>query len=47
MNWAVYRVFTMKEMRYFDFVKEKVSLVWDVYDLGKYPNNYYTPHESA
>jgi hypothetical protein len=42
MNWAVYRAFTTGEMRYFDFVKEKVNLVWDVYDLGKYPNNYYT-----
>jgi len=41
MNWAVQRVFTKEEMRYFDFVKEKVRLVWDVYDLAKYPNNYY------
>jgi len=42
MNWAVYRVFTKREMRFYDFVKEKVSLVWDVYDLGKYPSNYYS-----
>ncbi|MCI0692182.1 DUF3800 domain-containing protein [candidate division KSB1 bacterium] len=41
MNWALQRVFTIGEMRYFDFVKEKVKLVWDVYDLAKYPNNYY------
>lgn len=41
MNWAVYRVFTRGEMRYFDFVREKVSLVWDIYDEDKYPSNYY------
>ncbi|MGH7454244.1 MAG: hypothetical protein ACRENG_23015, partial [bacterium] len=41
MNWALQRVFTIGEMRYFNFVKEKVKLVWDVYDLAKYPKNYY------
>jgi hypothetical protein len=42
MNWALYRAFTTGEMRYFDFVRDKVSVIWDLYDLGKYPNNYYT-----
>jgi len=41
MNWAVQRVFTKQEMGYFDFVREKVSLIWDVYDLARYPYNYY------
>jgi len=41
MNWAVYRVFTKGEMQYWDFVKDKVKLIWDVYDLAKYPNNCY------
>ena len=41
MNWALYRVFTKQEMRYFNFVKEKICGVWDVYDLEKYPKNYY------
>jgi len=41
MNWAVQRVFVKQEMRYFDLVREKVSLVWDVYDLARYPYNYY------
>ncbi|MEK7729293.1 MAG: DUF3800 domain-containing protein [candidate division KSB1 bacterium] len=41
MNWAVYRVFTKQEMRYFDFIKDKVSLVWDMYDTNSYPNNFY------
>ena len=42
MNWALYRGYTTGEMGYFDFVREKVSMVWDVYDLAKYPNNFYT-----
>ncbi|MCI0616127.1 hypothetical protein L0244_24350, partial [bacterium] len=41
MNWAVQRVFVKQEMHYFDLVREKVSLVWDVYDLARYPYNYY------
>jgi hypothetical protein len=41
MNWAIYRVFTRGEMRYFTFVKNKVSFVWDIYDNIKYPNNFY------
>jgi hypothetical protein len=42
MNWAVYRAFTKKEMRYYNFVKEKISLIFDIYDFDKYPKNYYT-----
>lgn len=41
MNWAVQRAFIKKEMRYFEFVREKVSYLVDVYDLDKYPKNYY------
>ena len=26
-------------MRYFEFLKEKVQLVWDIYDFAKYPAN--------
>lgn len=40
MNWAIYRVFVNREMRYYDFVKEKVSFIWDIY--GEYPNNFYS-----
>jgi hypothetical protein len=42
MNWAVQRVFVKQEMHYFDMVREKMSLVWDVYDSVRYPFNYYT-----
>lgn len=42
MNWAVYRAFTRGEMRYFNSVEEKVSLVVDLYDRAKYPKNWYS-----
>jgi hypothetical protein len=43
--WAVQRVFEKGETRYYNFVKEKVSLVIDLYDSGKYEGfkNYYSP----
>jgi len=41
MNWAIYRVFIKGEMRYFNFIKDKVSFVWDIYDTTKYPKNFY------
>lgn len=33
--WAVQRAFEMREMRYFDCLREKIQLIWDVYDLDK------------
>jgi len=41
MNWAVQRAFVKKEMRFLDFVREKISLIVDVYDFDAYPKNYY------
>jgi hypothetical protein len=41
MNWAVYRAFVRNEMRYYKFVEDKVSLLVDLYDKGKYPRNWY------
>lgn len=42
--WAVQRVFERGEMRHYDFVREKVSLVVDLYDSANYEgsHNYYT-----
>ena len=42
INWAVYRAYTKNEMRYFNAVREKVSLLVDLYDTSK-PNwgNFY------
>jgi len=41
MNWAIYRVFVKREMRYFNYIKDKISFVWDIYDTT-YPKNYYS-----
>ncbi len=41
MNWAVYRAFTGGDMRFFRAVEERVSLLVDLYDIDKYPGNWY------
>lgn len=42
INWAVYRAFVKREMRYVRFVQDKISLLVDRYDSAKYPKNWYT-----
>ena len=42
MSWAIHRVFVKKEMRYYDFIKDKVGFIWDIYDRDKYPKNFYS-----
>ena len=42
MNWAVYRAFTNREMRFYDTVADKVSLLVDLYDYNQYPKNWYS-----
>ncbi len=41
MNWTVYRAFVKREMRYYRFIEDKVSLLVDRYDHAKYPKNWY------
>ena len=41
LNWAVYRAFTRGEMRYYNTIAAKVSLLVDLYDRANYPNNWY------
>ena len=41
MNWAVYRAFVAREMRYYKLIEDKVSLLVDLYDTVKYPANWY------
>lgn len=41
MLWAVYRAYTKREMRYVDFLKEKYSLIIDIFDTANYPKNFY------
>jgi hypothetical protein len=35
-NWAVQRAFERGEMRYFDFLREKYELIYDVFDTANY-----------
>jgi hypothetical protein len=42
MNWAVYRAYTRNEMRFYDTVAEKVSLLVDLYDFENYGRNWYS-----
>lgn len=35
INWAVYRAYTTGEMRYFNLIRSKVSLLVDLYDTAK------------
>lgn len=43
--WTVQRVFEKGETRYYEFIKEKISLVIDLYDTKNYVGfkNYYSP----
>jgi hypothetical protein len=35
-NWAVQRAFERREMRYFDFLRSKFEMVWDIFDTANY-----------
>lgn len=41
MTWAIQRAFVKKEMRFYNFVKNKISLIVDIYNFKKYPRNFY------
>jgi hypothetical protein len=43
LNWAVQRVFEKGEMRFYDYLREKIRLVVDLYDSSGYAthSNYY------
>lgn len=43
--WTVQRVFERGEVRYYDFLQEKISTVLDLYDTANYEGfkNYYGP----
>ena len=40
--WAVQRLFTKGEDRFYKTLEAQVEFVWDLYDTPKYPNNIYT-----
>ncbi|MEZ4941148.1 MAG: DUF3800 domain-containing protein [Saprospiraceae bacterium] len=45
--WSIQRVFERGEVRYYNFLKDRVSLVVDLYDSKNYRNsqNYYKPQK--
>lgn len=43
MLWAVYRVFEHGDYRFYQFLKEKYSVIVDILDSENYPNIYYRP----
>jgi hypothetical protein len=45
LAWTVQRVFERGDTRHYDFMRERISLVVDLYDSEKYEGsrNYYTP----
>jgi hypothetical protein len=40
-NWAVYRAFTRGEMRYYNVIADKVTLLVDLYDFDNYGQHRY------
>jgi hypothetical protein len=41
VSWALQRAYTKGEMRYYEYIGDKVRLVRDIYDLRVYPKNHY------
>lgn len=39
--WTVNRAYEKGEMRYFNYIKEKIIFILDIFDSQKYPKNYY------
>jgi hypothetical protein len=48
LGWAVQRVFEKGQTRYYDYLREKIRLVVDLYDAEKYvgSQNYYDHHRN-
>lgn len=42
--WTIQRAYERGDYRYYNYLKDKISLVHDIFDFSKYPKNYYTPH---
>lgn len=43
MLWTVHRVYEKSDYRFYNYMKDKISLEQDVFDTAKYPKTYYTP----
>lgn len=42
MVWVIFRAYTKGEMRYFNFIQDKYSIIIDIFDSKKYPDIYYS-----
>jgi hypothetical protein len=42
VNRAIQRMYIQGEAKYYNLIKEKVHLIWDIYDYSKKPDNRYT-----
>lgn len=42
--WSIQRVFEMGETRYYNYIRDKISVIWDIYDFAGAVNgqNYYS-----
>lgn len=43
MLWSINRVYEKDDFRFYNFMKEKIYLVQDIFDTAKYPHTYYSP----
>lgn len=41
-NWAIYRAYTCKDMRYYNYIKDKFGLIVDLYDYKENWSNFYS-----
>lgn len=41
VNWAIQRAFIKRENRFYKFIEEKIAYMVDIYDIEKYPKNFY------
>jgi hypothetical protein len=41
--WTIQRAYEKGEFRYYNYLKDKICLIHDVFDFEKYPKNYYSP----
>ena len=39
--WTIQRAYEKGEFRYYNYIRDKISLVMDIFDKDKYPHNYY------
>ncbi len=39
--WTINRVYEKEDMRYYNFIKDKISTIIDIFDQKNYPKNFY------